>query len=236
MVESDLNTRKIAHEEEFGFHRDPSFSNWGNKDGTYNQNVVQEDQIVNTSEVDDNFELPVLQKVDEDEGSESQLMGVKMNGSGTIDMFSAPSPRRGNMNGNYASFDIENADNRKLHPAHTNFVEKYLTVSSSSRNPIAVSDLLKTLFFILMWYIFSTLLTLYNKTLLGDDMGRFPAPLLMNTVHFAMQAILSRGITYFWCHRFEPTVCMSRKDYFVRDGLCLSQLYQHHLQQHWIST
>lgn len=217
MVESDLNARKVAHEEGFGFHRDPSFSNWG-------QNSIRDREIVNTSEDDDNFELPVLQKIDEQQGS------------GNVDMFPAPSTRRGNQNGNYASFDIENADNRKLDHEDTNFVERYIAVSSSSRNPIAVSDLLKTLFFILMWYIFSTLLTLYNKTLLGDDMGRFPAPLLMNTVHFAMQAILSRGITYFWSHRFEPAVSMSRKDYFVRDGLCLSQLYQHHLQQHWIST
>lgn len=56
----------------------------------------------------------------------------------------------------------------------------------------------------------------YNKTLLGDDLGRFPAPLLMNTVHFAMQAVLSRGITYFWSHKFEPTVPMAQKDYFMR--------------------
>ncbi|KAL7588970.1 hypothetical protein Lser_V15G36814 [Lactuca serriola] len=214
MVESDLNTQKIAHEEGFGFHRDPSFSNWGDKDGIYNQNRVQEDEIVNTNEVDDNFELPVLQKVDEEQSSE--LRGVKMNRSGSIDMFPAPSPRRGNKNGNYSSFDIEIADNRMLDPEDTDFVETYMAVSSSSRNPIAVSDILKTLFFILMWYIFSTLLTLYNKTLLGDDMGRFPAPLLMNTVHFAMQAILSKGITYFWSKRFEPSVPMSKKDYFVR--------------------
>lgn len=158
MVESDLNTQKIAHEEGFGFHRDPSFSNWGDKDGIYNQNRVQEDEIVNTNEVDDNFELPVLQKVDEEQSSE--LRGVKMNRSGSIDMFPAPSPRRGNKNGNYSSFDIEIADNRMLDPEDTDFVETYMAVSSSSRNPIAVSDILKTLFFILMWYIFSTLLTL----------------------------------------------------------------------------
>ena len=55
----------------------------------------------------------------------------------------------------------------------------------------------------------------YNKTLLGDDMGKFPAPLLMNTIHFSMQAVLSKGITWFWSDRFQPSD-MSWKDYFVR--------------------
>lgn len=59
------------------------------------------------------------------------------------------------------------------------------------------------------------LLSRYNKTLLGDDMGRFPAPLLMNTVHFVMQAVLSKAITWYWSERFNTT-SMSWKDYFVR--------------------
>lgn len=212
MVETDLNTGKNVH----GFHRDPSFSGWGEKDGMYNLNGGHDTEIVEKTEVDDSFELPVLQEVGlQKEGDEDQfrLSGVNMNGIG-------------NQNENYASFDIEDTD----------LVYKHTNGMSRSENSIAVSNIVKTLFLILMWYIFSTLLTLYNKTLLGDDMGRFPAPLLMNTVHFAMQAVLSKGITYFWSRRFEPIVPMSRKDYFVRDGLCLSQLYQRLLQQHWIST
>ncbi|KAL4575519.1 hypothetical protein LXL04_022366 [Taraxacum kok-saghyz] len=209
MVETDSNTQKTAPEEGFRFHRDPSFSNWGDKDGTYNQNDVQEGEIANTSEADDNFELPVLQKVNEDQGNQSRSRGATMNGSENNDMFST--------NGNYASFSIEDADDRLLDLEDTDFVDNYRDASSSSRNPIAVSDLLKTLFLILMWYIFSTLLTVYNKTLLGDDMGRFPAPLLMNTVHFGMQAVLSRGIIYFWSKRFQrPNISMSQKDYYLR--------------------
>ncbi|KAL4584163.1 hypothetical protein LXL04_008754 [Taraxacum kok-saghyz] len=72
MVETDSNTQKTAPEEGFRFHRDPSFSNWGDKDGIYNQNDVQEGEIANTSEADDNFELPVLQKVNDDQGNQSQ--------------------------------------------------------------------------------------------------------------------------------------------------------------------
>lgn len=47
-------------------------------------------------------------------------------------------------------------------------------------------------------------------------MGKFPAPLLMNTVHFSMQAVLSNAITWVWSHRFRPSVPMSWRDYFVR--------------------
>lgn len=56
----------------------------------------------------------------------------------------------------------------------------------------------------------------YNKSLLGDNLGKFPAPLLMNTVHFTMQAILSKAITWYWPHRFQPPVTMSWRDYFTK--------------------
>ena len=60
------------------------------------------------------------------------------------------------------------------------------------------------------------ILNRYNKSLLGDHMGKFPAPFLMNTIHFAMQAVLSKFITWFWSHRFESDVVMSWNDYFLR--------------------
>ncbi|KAK9059921.1 hypothetical protein SSX86_020625 [Deinandra increscens subsp. villosa] len=222
MVESGLNTGKDGHNERFGFHRDPSFSGWGVSEVKNHPNGVQEGGSLNTAEVDDDFELPVLQEVgllsgeiQSDEG-QARLRDVNMNVNGDKGMVSSSSFRRGNKSENYASFDVENAYDRELDPTYTNFVNKRKDVVSRSKNPVVVSDVLKTLFLILLWYIFSTLLTLYNKTLLGDDMGRFPAPLLMNTFHFSMQAILSRGITYFWSHRFEPAVSMSWKDYFMR--------------------
>ncbi|KAL8224255.1 hypothetical protein R6Q57_019730 [Mikania cordata] len=222
MVESDLNLGKNAHNEKISFHRDPSFSGWGVSDEKNHPNGVHEGGKVNKFETDDDFELPVLQEVgfDEDEiktdEEQSQLHCLKMNANSHMGMVSTSSPRKGNKNESYASFNIENGHDRVLGSRYTDFIYKDKDVVSSSKNPIAVSDVLKTLFLILMWYIFSTLLTLYNKNLLGDDMGRFPAPLLMNTVHFSMQAVLSRGIIYFWSHRFEPTVHMSWKDYFIR--------------------
>ncbi|XP_076938745.1 putative sugar phosphate/phosphate translocator At1g06470 [Bidens hawaiensis] len=132
-----------------------------------------------------------------------------MSGCSSSEMVSAASPRRINTNEKRVTFDIENDSNGELKYANKDFVD-------SAKNPIVVADILKTLFFILVWYTFSTFLTLYNKTLLGDDLGRFPAPLLMNTIHFGMQAVFSKAIVYFWSERFQPTVPMSWKDYFMR--------------------
>jgi len=47
-------------------------------------------------------------------------------------------------------------------------------------------------------------------------MGKFPAPFLMNTIHFTMQAVFSRFITWFWSHRFETKVVISWRDYVLR--------------------
>lgn len=119
---------------------------------------------------------------------------------------------------NCVPFDIENS--RRRNSDVDSDVNGIAIDSLSSRKspptPVSAADILKTLFFILVWYTFSTFLTLYNKTLLGDDMGRFPAPLLMNTVHFTMQAVLSTAITWYWSDRFRPNVAMSWKDYFIR--------------------
>ncbi|KAJ3683637.1 hypothetical protein LUZ60_013864 [Juncus effusus] len=82
-----------------------------------------------------------------------------------------------------------------------------------SVDPVVV---MKTAFYILIWYTFSTCLTLYNKTLLGDKLGKFPAPLLMNTFHFTLQAILSKIIVYFQSKKDDSYLIMSWKDYFLR--------------------
>ncbi|KAK4484564.1 hypothetical protein RD792_007148 [Penstemon davidsonii] len=124
-----------------------------------------------------------------------------------------------NQNESYVPFDIENdqvVDRR--YSGSTNgldYTDPHSKSRPKSESPMSVADVLKTLFFILVWYTFSTLLTLYNKTLLGDDLGKFPAPLLMNTVHFAMQAALSKAITWYWSDRFHSSD-MSWKDYSMR--------------------
>ncbi|XP_022968905.1 probable sugar phosphate/phosphate translocator At1g06470 [Cucurbita maxima] len=106
-----------------------------------------------------------------------------------------------------------NIDGDDCEPLHS---DDYNSLQLDAKNPLSTANVLKTLFFILVWYIFSLLLTLYNKTLLGDHLGRFPAPLLMNTVHFTMQAVLSNLITWIWSSRFQPCVTMTWKDYLTK--------------------
>ncbi|CAH8339847.1 unnamed protein product [Eruca vesicaria subsp. sativa] len=114
-------------------------------------------------------------------------------------------------------FDIENEANRSSSfDVGYSSGENLETLPTPSKDVISPADILKTLFFILVWYTFSTFLTLYNKTLLGDDLGKFPAPLLMNTIHFSIQAVLSKMITWYWSGRFQPDVTMSWRDYFIR--------------------
>ncbi|XP_070006773.1 putative sugar phosphate/phosphate translocator At1g06470 [Nicotiana tabacum] len=127
----------------------------------------------------------------------------------------------GNGKDRYVPFDVENGS--RSDPTYSSaggegstYTDPHGPSRAISKNVVSVADVLKTLVLILVWYTFSTFLTLYNKTLLGDHLGKFPAPLLMNTFHFAMQAILSKFITWFCSRKFQPTVMMSWKDYFLR--------------------
>ncbi|KAH9745829.1 putative sugar phosphate/phosphate translocator [Citrus sinensis] len=129
------------------------------------------------------------------------------NGGDSPDVDSTHGER--NRDEKYVPFDIENGSETDVSlsnigvggPGSFGNVNT-LPPKSKTKSVVSAADVLKTLFLILMWYTFSTFLTLYNKTLLGDDMGKFPAPLLMNTVHFSMQAILSKAIIWFWSHRW----------------------------------
>uniref|UniRef100_A0A7C9CWY6 Sugar phosphate transporter domain-containing protein n=2 Tax=Opuntia streptacantha TaxID=393608 RepID=A0A7C9CWY6_OPUST len=124
--------------------------------------------------------------------------------------------RNGELNGSegtrngvekYVPFDVENRiDGEKNESSNDVSV-------GDSKSEVSAANVLKTLFFILVWYTFSLFLTLYNKSLLGDDMGRFPAPLLMNTIHFGMQAVLSKAITWIWWERFHKDVHVTWRDY-----------------------
>ncbi|CAN6179291.1 unnamed protein product [Urochloa humidicola] len=95
-------------------------------------------------------------------------------------------------------------------------VTKLESLERAERAALAPAVVLRTGFYILVWYAFSTCLTLYNKTLLGDKLGKFPAPLLMNTVHFALQAGLSKLIIFFQSKGPDAAVEMGWKDYFMR--------------------
>ncbi|KAL2322596.1 hypothetical protein Fmac_026975 [Flemingia macrophylla] len=206
-----------------GIRRELSFSRWCDDDGGIHLDQQLGNGDVNVEE-DSDFELPFPQK-NELQGraldrerlfhQKFQHKSMLMNGTGSMDDDSVH--RRVNVSEKYVSFDIEDKSERG-----PNEVDSYIPVGGDEslekdiQNPIHVANILKTLFLILMWYTFSLFLTLYNKSLLGDHMGKFPAPFLMNTIHFTMQAVLSKFITWFWSHRFEINVCFSWRDYFLR--------------------
>ncbi|KAK6919678.1 Sugar phosphate transporter domain [Dillenia turbinata] len=229
MVESDLETQSGENtdvnnsqpgNQGSGLRREPSFSGWCDEDGIIHLNY----ELQNVDEIvdDSDFELPSPQGMEEvpmmrefSGHSKSEHRSMQTNGNHTVDHVSA----RGKET--YEPFDIENSSETEriflnVGVDGPSYLETLKIAPPTSDSPINIVNVLKTLFFILVWYTFSTFLTLYNKTLLGDDMGKFPAPLLMNTVHFGMQAVLSKTITWIWSHRFQPSVRMSWRDYFMR--------------------
>uniref|UniRef100_A0A0E0FT54 Sugar phosphate transporter domain-containing protein n=1 Tax=Oryza nivara TaxID=4536 RepID=A0A0E0FT54_ORYNI len=83
--------------------------------------------------------------------------------------------------------------------------------------PISPWLIAKVIALIASWYTLSTCLTLYNKEMLGKHMWKFPAPFLMNTVHFTMQAVASRVIVWFQHRGLEGAAsAMTWRDYFLR--------------------
>ncbi|XP_022848648.1 probable sugar phosphate/phosphate translocator At1g06470 [Olea europaea var. sylvestris] len=230
MIEFGSNTEKVEESESDNLtsedkrsliRRDPSFSGWSEEDGNI-QLSLSENEDVNSEEF--NFEQNLVQR----SGLENAYLGgerhhssklqLGMDRSSDVDDASTNDLRNGNKN--YEPFDIENRVKNDHRYSSTGangsgYMDYRGTSRSNSKNSISVADLLQTLFFILMWYTFSTFLTLYNKTLLGDHLGKFPAPLLMNTIHFTMQAVLSKAITWFWSERFQSSD-MSWRDYFMR--------------------
>ncbi|KAK4727897.1 hypothetical protein R3W88_032814 [Solanum pinnatisectum] len=211
-------------------HRDPSFSGWFDEHGT-----LHSSQLVNRHNGDDfDFECSKGKEINVSIGTETNQHSTssssnfkhRMRGSGGGGDFGSGEDR-------YAPFDVENgssshrgsidddiecgdSDDDDDDDNRSAFSDYHDSPQLVSKNGVAEIDVLKTFFFILVWYCVSLFLTLYNKSLLGDKLGKFPAPLLMNTVHFAMQAVLSKAITGFWHQRFQPTVMMSWRDYSLK--------------------
>ncbi|KAM0857683.1 hypothetical protein ACQ4PT_048315 [Festuca glaucescens] len=89
--------------------------------------------------------------------------------------------------------------------------------AGSDELPLSPWLIAKIIFLIASWYTLSICLTLYNKEMLGKHMWKFPAPFLMNTVHFTMQAVASRVILWFQRRGLEAERnAMSWRDYFLR--------------------
>lgn len=235
MFGSDLVAEEVEHtirscsqsgSQAASLRREPSFSGWCNEDGVVLLNIQKENSDESNEEPD--FELPFLQQNEQGNGflghiryqyNKLQMDTVHMNGSSVVN---SSIHGEASKSENYSSLNIEDGSSVRERNLSNFGADGLSSISGrevsapNSESSISTANVLKTLFFILVWYTFSTLLTLYNKTLLGDDMGKFPAPMLMNTVHFTMQAILAKGITWFWSHKYQTKVTMSWTDYFVR--------------------
>ena len=178
MVESDLEIEEVSYKGisyiQSGnqgpvLRREPSFSRWCDENG-----IISSGCQVETAEAvseDSDFELPLLQQELEHRGSDKERYqhskfekkSMQLNGGNTMD--GASIHIRGNGNDKYVPFDIEDKHEREIDFSNigvdgSNSKGNHETLSPSSNSSIDVVSVLKTLFFILVWYAFSTILTL----------------------------------------------------------------------------
>ncbi|KAK9150610.1 hypothetical protein Syun_008919 [Stephania yunnanensis] len=200
--------------------REPSFSGWYDEDGIKISNCHLDNDREDIEESD--FELPLLPSAISGnmtlDGENLHQRTIHSNGAQIVEGTPDDIDRSGNRD-KFTPFDIENGSTRDVILNINGDDQRSkgrLEITTQTESTISSATVLKTLFFILIWYTFSTFLTLYNKTLLGDKLGKFPAPLLMNTFHFVLQAVLSKAITWYWSQRYQPSVKMTWRDYFMR--------------------
>lgn len=67
--------------------------------------------------------------------------------------------------------------------------------------------------YILSWYLLSTILSIYNKTLMGKENYNLNLPLLMSAVHSGIHTIITRILIKRYNHKVQA---YSTKDYFTK--------------------
>ncbi|TFK89479.1 TPT-domain-containing protein [Polyporus arcularius HHB13444] len=67
--------------------------------------------------------------------------------------------------------------------------------------------------FIAAWFLFATLLSLYNKWMFSPDRYGFPSPLFVTTAHMWVQFSLAAVLRYALPRHFRPEQMPSRQDY-----------------------
>ncbi|KAL9541230.1 hypothetical protein MBANPS3_009234 [Mucor bainieri] len=80
---------------------------------------------------------------------------------------------------------------------------------------------IKNLSYILIWYFFSTSLSLYNKNLMGRDRFNFNFPLLVSSIHAGLHAIITALMMWLGGNRWKSaSVGMSLNDYLFKVVPC----------------
>lgn len=128
-------------------HKDLSFSNWRDEDGIERLSRSPEGSLrSSTAEGSEDFELPLLQE----EGTPRGTPEPERRRSSYFRQRS-----QGNVNGKrFASFDVENG----LRTSES--MTKLELLEQTAQSSITAVMVLKTLCYILIWYTFSTCLTL----------------------------------------------------------------------------
>lgn len=177
MVEGDSDTEKVActganytqsGDQGSRIRRDPSFSRWCDEDGKV---LFDNNQLGNADanvEEDSDFELPLLRQgekkkvlnTDRSHNTKFQQISTHFKGGDTMD--NASIHVEGNGNEKFAPFDIENNGTMKETNSvdGSNFMHEHRPLPPNMKNTVSVANVLKTLFFILVWYTFSLFLTL----------------------------------------------------------------------------
>jgi hypothetical protein len=75
-------------------------------------------------------------------------------------------------------------------------------------------DKWRNLIYILLWYFFSTSLSIYNKTLISRDNKKFNFPILMSAVHSGTHMMISILLKRFDKKTIVPII--SRWDYLTK--------------------
>lgn len=159
MVESEGVEESASKDKKgFGILRDPSFSGWCDEDGILHPARIETEEV---SEEEFDFELPLVpeNRTLDRQGLNSSRFRLKMESGGDISKASS----NGTRNDSYVAFDIEGGqaiDRRDVsRTAGLNCADRDGVIKPKAQHPVSVADVLKTLFFILVWYTFSTFLT-----------------------------------------------------------------------------
>lgn len=178
MVESDLEIEEVSYKGvsyiQSGnqgpvLRREPSFSRWCDENGIIFSGCQLENAEAGSEDSD--FELPLPQQElenrvsdkDRSQYSKFEKRTMQLNGGNTMD--GASIHIRGNGNEKYVPFGIEDTPDREIDFSSigvdgSNTRGNNETLSPNSNSSIDAVNVLKTLFFILVWYAFSTVLTL----------------------------------------------------------------------------
>jgi hypothetical protein len=82
----------------------------------------------------------------------------------------------------------------------TNVVQNFIVAKQG--NPITLGIAMRNLMYIVLWYIFSTALSFYNKTLMGKDQFNLKVPIIMTALHTGMHFV----ITFVMMRGFCPLI------------------------------